>query len=152
TRVARDLLGRRANQAAAELQRGTREGRDVRQPGIPRVAARRAREMPLDDPVLERVEADHDETSARRAQRLGLLERGFERVELAIHRDADRLKDAGCGMNLRLAASDRTRDDLGEPGRRRDRLRLAGTNDRGRDRARPRLLAVLADHARELVL
>src|SRR5690606_40483808 len=117
-RVALDLGGRRTNQPAAKAQGRTRGGRNVRQTRIARIAARRAREVALDDPVLERVEADDDETAAGREQRLGLRERRLERVELAIDRDPDRLKDARRRMDLRLAAARGPRDDVRERGRR----------------------------------
>src|SRR5690606_32819771 len=126
--------------------------RHARQPRVARIAARRTREIALDDAVLERMEADDREPAAGREELLGLLERGLERFELPIHGDPDRLRDAGGRMNLRLAAARGTGDDLRELRRRGQRGGVAGANDRGGHRAGARLLAVLAEHARELAV
>src|SRR5690606_15241444 len=101
--------------------------------------------------VLEGVKADHDESAAGREQLLRLTKPGLERVELAIDRDADRLKRTGRGMQLRLAAAGGARDHVGELRRRRQRRFLPRADDRRGDRAGPRLLSVLAEHSRELV-
>src|SRR6185295_167570 len=61
--IALDFLVRRAHELADQLQSRPSERRNVRQPRVRFVATRLARHEPFDDPVLERMEADHDETA-----------------------------------------------------------------------------------------
>ena len=72
--------------------------------GSPRtlVAARLAGHEALDDPVLERVEAYHDEPATGGEQREALVERALERGELVVECDADRLEHTSRGMDAAL--------------------------------------------------
>src|SRR5262249_23927603 len=80
-----------------------------REVGRAGTAARLLPEPMLDDAVLQRVEADHGETTTRPEHLDGRRERVFERVQLLVHGDPQGLENA-----LGRVA-------LTEPGRRGDR-------------------------------
>src|SRR4051794_20603897 len=105
----------------------------------------------LDEAVLERVEADHREASARTEHRESGRERTLERAELVVHGDAQRLEDALGGMPVAEArrSGDRGLDDVDELRRRVDR---APPQDRARDLPRVPLLAVALEYVGELSL
>ena len=74
----------------------------------------------LDDAILEAVEADHRQPSARPEQPLGAAQRLLELVELAVDVDTDRLEAAGrrvLGSRALVrvrAVTERLAYDLGE--------------------------------------
>ena len=100
-----------------------------------RAAARPLAQEALHDPVLERVEADHREPTARPKHLECRGKARLERLELVVDLDAERLEDALRRMPLAEAGrrGDRRPDDVDE---------LAGALDRalgravGRSRAR----------------
>src|SRR3954452_20109550 len=93
-RVRRQLCRRRLDRPARERPQlrlvPADADREVGRAGTALLA--RAQEA-LHDPVLERVEADHGEAAAgaQHLERLG--QRGFERAELVVHGDPQRLED-----------------------------------------------------------
>ena len=113
--------------------------------------ARFAREEVFDDPVLERVERDHDDpaTGTEDAHRRG--ESLLEVRELVVDSDAKRLEDARRGVDAarppRLHAGYETAEIVGRPERRFD----TATDDRSRDARRLRLLAVLGEDATKVL-
>ncbi len=147
-RIALDLFIARADEPADELQARPRVGRDVRQSGVHLVAARFASHEALDDPVLERVEADHEEPPAGREQLDGLRQRALERGELGVDGYSDRLERARGRMNPALLASGVCSDEICESARRRDRRGFASADDCGRDLPRALLFSVAEEHVR----
>jgi hypothetical protein len=113
--------------------------------------ARLAREEFLDDPILERMERDHDDPPARAEDAHGRRESMLEVRELVIDRDAESLEDARRGVDAarppRLHAGDETAEIVGCPERRFD----TATDDRSRDARRLRLLAVLGEDASKVL-
>src|SRR6185503_330838 len=103
TRVARDLCLVGERRPTDELQARPRRRRDLREPGPGRVLAAAGSHEALDDAVLERVEADHDETSARLQCDDGLRKRALDLAELIVQVDAQRLESARRRMAARLA-------------------------------------------------
>ena len=108
----------------------------------------------LDDPVLERVEADHGEPAAgpQHLERVG--QRGLERAELVVDGDPQRLEDALGGMAVAEAGRRRDRglDRLDELAGALERLLAPAAPDRARDLPRVALLAVVAEDPRQLAL
>ncbi len=111
-------------------------------------------EEALDDPVLERVEADHGEPAAgpQHLERRG--QRGLERAELVVDGDPQRLEDALRRMAVAEARRrrDRLLDRLDEVARALERLLAAASHDRAGDLPRVALLAVAAEDLCELAL
>ena len=108
----------------------------------------------LDDPVLERVEADHREPSSRPQQVEGRGERRLDRAELVVDGDPQRLEDA----LRRVAVAEARRrgnrgldrvDELAGP---LERLLAAAASDRPRDLPRVALLAVLLEDRGQVAL
>ena len=115
--------------------------------GRARAALRAIAQEPLDDPVLERVEADDGEPAARPQHLERRRETDLERLELVVDRDPQRLEDALRGMPLAEARRRRNRgpDDVDELP-----VRSIGSSARrrtiaARDLARVALLAVAAE-------
>src|SRR4051812_40558268 len=108
----------------------------------------------LDDPVLERVERNHGEASARTEHFERSRERSLERTELVVHRDAKRLEDALRRMAFAEPGrrGDRRLDRVDELTRALERLVLAATDDRSGDRSRVALFAVPAEDRGQVAL
>ena len=104
----------------------------------------------LDDAVLETVEGDHRQPSARPQRALGGAQPGLELVELGVQVDADRLEGARCrvGLHPRVMAQ-RLAHHGGKLGGPRER---ASGDDRAGHRAGARLLAIFLDDPRDLGL
>src|SRR5687767_7996369 len=113
--------------------------------GRTNAVARFPDEEVLGDPVLERVEGDDREATAGAQRAQGGLEAVLKILELAIDRDAQRLKDArrriDAAPTLRLHAG----DEAAEIVRRKERLGRAAARDRGSNTTRLGLLAELAE-------
>ena len=121
------------------VRRGRACGGMFGQSGIRFVAARFARHEPLDDAVLERVEADDDEAAALAEQCHALRETALERAELVVERDANRLERSRRGMDAALRCL---------PGMCRDEAReLAGSSSAARP-SRARTIAAAICRAR----
>ena len=73
-----------------------------------------ARDEGLDDPVLERMEADDDEAAARREQRERRVQGLLELLKLGVDENPKRLKRARCRVLARLAGPHRTSHDVGK--------------------------------------
>ena len=120
--------------------------------GRTNAVARLAREELFDDPILERLERDHDDPSTRAENAHGRRESVLEVRELVVDRDAESLEDARRGIDAarppRLHAGDETAEIVGSSERRFD----AATDDRSRDARRLRLLAVLGEDASKVLL
>src|SRR5436190_23498757 len=104
----------------------------------------------LHDPVLERVEGDDREPPAGREHLLRRSEAAFELAELVVDVDPDRLEGAGRRILLhsRMVA-ERLAHDFGQLPRALDG---PGGDDRPRDPARPRLLAIMIEDVGDLFL
>src|SRR5919198_1507150 len=111
-------------------------------------------EEPLHDPVLERVEADHGEAPARPEQLQGGRQCGFQRAELIVHGDPQRLEDTFGGMAVAetRGRGDRSLDRLHELAGALKRPLAAATADRAGDLARVALLAVVAEDRGQVAL
>src|SRR5204863_7365227 len=59
---------------------------------------RPAAEGVLHPPILERVVGEHGEPAARTEHAIAVGEEALELAQLVVHRHADRLEAAGCGM------------------------------------------------------
>src|SRR5436309_14150369 len=98
--------------------------------GRTNAVARFAREELFDDPILERMERDHDDPPARTEDAHGRSESVLEVRELVVDRDAQSLEDARRGVDAarppRLHAGDETAEIVGRLERRFD----AATDDR----------------------
>ena len=114
--------------------------------------ARLTREELFDDPILERLERDHDDPSTGAENAHCRRESVLEIRELVVDRDAESLEDARRGVDAarppRLHAGDETAEIVGHLERRFD----AATDDRSRDARRLRLLAVLGEDASKVLL
>src|SRR5215471_21682983 len=110
TRVPRDLAGRRPDRPARCGPHGRSRSADAhREVGRARAAALRVAQELLDDPVLERVERDHPEPAIR-AQQLQRCGQGpFERAELVVDLDPERLEHALRRMPLAETRGSRNR-------------------------------------------
>src|SRR5207302_1327644 len=117
-------------------------------------AALEASHPSLDDPVLERVEADHRDTSSRAEH----LERGRQRclqgAEFVVDGDPQRLEDTLRRMTVAEAGRRRDggADRLDEVAGPLERLGPAPAADRSRDLARVALLPEAAEDRLELPL
>ena len=113
--------------------------------------ARFTREELFDDPILERMERDHDDPPTGAENAHGRSETLLEVRELVIDRDAESLEDARRGVDAarppRLHAGDETAEIVGCPERRFD----TATDDRSRDARRLRLFAVLGEDASKVL-
>ena len=114
--------------------------------------ARFTREELFDDPILERLERDHDDPSTGTKDAHGRRERLLEVRQLVVDRDAESLEDARRGVDAarppRLHAGDETAEIVSRSEWRFD----AATDDRSRDARRLRLLAVLGEDASKVLL
>ncbi len=126
--------------------------RHVRQLRVDRIALGLAAHEALDQPVLERMEADHAQPAARREQADGLRQRGLDFLELAIHVDADRLEGARRRMLAGFARRHRAGHDVGKLPRGADRRRGARGHDGACDAPREFFFAELEQHVRNLPL
>ena len=119
--------------APTRRSRGRACGGIVRQPGIDRVALRFALHEALDEPVLERMEADHARAGRRRraARRPAASARSsassspFTRMRIAWN-----VRVAGCLPGSRVGTA--RRDELRELRRARDRRERGARDDRAR--------------------
>jgi hypothetical protein len=114
--------------------------------------ARLSREELFDGPILERMERDHREApaGAKHAHRRG--EAGAQVLELAVHRDADRLEHLGRWIDAARATRLHAGNESAElVGRFESRLQSA-TGDRAGDACGLGLLAILGEDAAELRL
>jgi hypothetical protein len=118
--------------------------------GRTNAVARFPEEELLHRPVLERVEGDDRETAAGNENAHGRLESALKIVELAVHRDAQRLEHARRGIDPARSLTLHAEHELSEVVRREERLARAAAHDGGRDTRRLGLLAVLREHAAEL--
>ena len=125
--------------------------RELRRAGA---AAGLGAEVLLDDPVLERVEADDGDAASGPEHPHRRRERCFERAELVVDRDPQRLEDTLGGMAVAEAGGrrDRLLDRVGEVGRPLERPLGAAADDRPRDLPRVALLAEALEDQRELAL
>src|SRR3954447_2830910 len=93
-RVRRDLARTRPDRLSMQRPHlglvPARADREVRRADAPALLVA---QEPLHDPVLERVERDHREAAARPKHLERRRERGLERAELVVDRDAQRLED-----------------------------------------------------------
>src|SRR5256886_2022381 len=163
------LCGAKSCAAGARVTVYLRRGRTKRPPGkntqaraVPADAggevgrtnavARLPREELFDDPVLERMERDHDDPAAGTDDAHGGGERTLEVRELVVDRDAKSLEDTRRGIDAarppRLDAGYETAKVVGRLERRLD----TATDDRSRDARRLRLLAVLGEDASKVLL
>src|SRR5215213_2052102 len=156
-RVVGDLAGARHDRAPGDqLGLGLAPAYAHGEIGRADTAARPLREEALHAPVLERVEGDRREAAvlAQELPREG--ERATERVELRVHRDADRLEDALRGAAAAEApphsGRQRALDGRDELAGRPDRRALAPTDDLARDAVRVRVLAEAPEELSELAL
>src|SRR6478735_3794061 len=103
-------------------------------------------EEALDDSVLERVERDHGEATARTQHLERRGKRLFELAELVVDCDPERLEGALRRMTVPepCGRGDRGADDVDEVAGALDRLLAAAPSDRARDLFRVALLAVAA--------
>ena len=117
------------------------------------VGALQGAEGVFHDPVLERVEADHDHAPAVAQPIDDAAQKRLEPVQLAVHPDAQRLERARGGIDpLPATARHGAADDLRQLAGRGDRLPAACGDDRARDPPRMALLAELEDDVGELDL
>lgn len=120
--------------------------------GRTNAVARFTREELFDDPILERLERDHHDSSTGAEDAHGRRESLLEVRELVVDRDAESLEDARRGVDAarppRLHAGDETAEIVSRLERRFD----AATDDRSRDARRLRLLAVLGEDASKVLL
>src|SRR5439155_8606681 len=125
-----------------------------REVGRARAAALALAEEALDDPILERVEADHRKPSAGPQQLERRRQRGLERSELLVDRDPQRLEDALRRMPVAepRRRGNRRPDRLDEIARPLERLLAPPPDDRPRDLPRVPLLAVPPEDRRQLFL
>ena len=108
----------------------------------------------LDDAVLQRVEADHGESTTRPEHLDGGRERVFERVQLLVHRDPQSLENALGRVALTEPGGSRNRrlDHVDELARALERLLAAPAPDRASDLPREALLSVPPEDLLELAL
>src|SRR5690606_39197896 len=83
----------------------------------------------LDDAVFERMEADDGQPPAFAQQTLGCEQPLDQLFELTVHRNAQRLEGARCGMGIAWLAAYGLLDDLCQLQRRFDRRFGARRND-----------------------
>ncbi len=74
-------------------------------------------EEPLHQPVLQRMERDHHEPSARRQQRRGLRQPALDLAQLVVHPDAQRLEAARRRVDAGAIGRHHAADDGGERAR-----------------------------------
>jgi hypothetical protein len=154
-RVLGGLLRRRAHGfARQETHRGLVPADADGKLGRARAPAYLGGEKPLDHPVFERVEADDGEPTAGPEHRERRRKRALERVELFVHGDPQRLKDALRRMAVAEAARGRDRrlhdvDQLAGP---LEWLLLPPAHDRLRDLPCEALLAIATEDRRQLAL
>src|SRR2546423_6963885 len=146
--VSGDLGSRRTDRATRRrAQRRARAAGADGELGRTRAAVLFGAEKALYDAVLERVEGDHREPSARPQHLERRRQRTLERAELVVDLDPQRLEDPLRGMALAESRRRRNRllDDLDEVARPLERLLAASLDDRARDLARVALFAVTAE-------
>jgi hypothetical protein len=114
--------------------------------------ARFARHELLHGAVLERVERDDREAATGTQDRHRGHEAMPQVLELVVHRDTERLEDARGRIDAARALLLDAEDETTEVVRGHERLARAAPNDRGRDAAGLRLLAVLGEDAAQLDL
>ena len=102
--------------------------------------------------ILERVERDDRETATRTKDAHGRRKTALEVLELAIHRDAQRLEDARRGIAAATALLLHAEHKTAEIVRGEERLAGAAAHDGGRDATGLGLLAVLGEDATHLAL
>src|SRR6185436_7799312 len=112
-RLARARPDRPRGEDAQHRLLATGADREVGRAGA---AARLFPEPMLDDAVLQRVEADHGETTTRPEHLDGGRERVLERVQLLVHRDPQSLENAFGRVALAepRGSGDRRLDDVDE--------------------------------------
>src|SRR5205823_5007851 len=120
--------------------------------GRTNAVARLPREELFDDPVLERMERDHDDPAAGTDDAHSGGESALEIRKLVVDRDAKSLEDTRRGIDAarppRLDAGNETAKVVGRLERHLD----TATDDRSRDARRLRLLAVLGEDASKVLL
>src|SRR5438445_703680 len=103
--------------------------------------ARFTREELFDDPILERVERDHDDPSTGTEDTHGRRESVLEVRELVVDRDAESLENARRGIDAarppRLHAGDETAEIVGSSERRFDAATASAAGSRSSPRSRP---------------
>ena len=105
----------------------------------------------LDDAVLQRMEGDDGQPAAGLQRALGGKQRPGKLAELVVDEDAQRLEDAGGGVDLVLrVAADMRLDRIGKVERALERALVAPPLDHPRDAAGMPLLAEEAEDAREV--
>src|SRR6185312_16746394 len=104
-------------------------------------------EETLDDPVLQRVEADHREPAARIQEVDRGRQRILERRQLVVHRDPERLEDPLRRMTVAESrrAGNRGLDRVDQLTRALERLVAPPADDRTRDLLRKALFAELPE-------
>jgi hypothetical protein len=107
-------------------------------------------EAALDDAVLERVEGDHAEAGAAGEAAADRVEAALERAELVVHRDAERLEDAGRRVAA-TGARDDVRDGVGEVAGGAEGTVAADVHEMGHDADGGVFLAVFAEDADEFL-
>src|SRR5439155_13325570 len=149
SRVSRRLSGVRADR----LPRGRAELRSLaahadREVGRTLAAAFAIAHEALDDPILERMEADHREPATGPQHRERGRQRGLEGAELVVDGNPERLEHALGGMTVSKAGRSRNRrlDRLDEVARPLERILLPAPDDRLRDLPRVPLLAVTLEN------
>jgi hypothetical protein len=100
-------------------------------------------------PVLERVERDDREPATGTQERKHGCETQAQIRKLVVHRDAQRLEDAGRGIDRARAPLLHTEDEAPEVVRGQERFARTAPLDRGRDAAGLGLLAVIREHVTE---
>src|SRR5438128_10948385 len=120
--------------------------------GRTNAVARLPREELFDDPVLERVEQEHDDPAAGTHDAKSGGESALEIRKLVVDRDAKSLEDTRRGIEAArppgLDAGNETAKVVGRLERHLD----TATDDRSRDARRLRLLAVLGEDASKVLL
>src|SRR5207244_10136640 len=148
---------RRSGVRADRLPRGRAELRSLaahadREVGRTLAAAFAIAHEALDDPILERMEADHREPATGPQHRERGRQRGLEGAELVVDGNPERLEHALGGMTVSKAGRSRNRrlDRLDEVARPLERILLPAPDDRLRDLPRVPLLAVTLENGREV--
>src|SRR5690606_11226725 len=107
---------------------------------------------PLDDAVLERMEADHRQPPARAQRVVGGAEAALEVLELAVDVDPDRLERARGRVDVATPARHHRGAQPGQFGGALERALAAADNDRARNAAAHALLATGPQHVGDLAL
>src|SRR5437762_6962250 len=149
-RVARDLERRGTKRAARQqADRGAPAAHAARRARRAEAVGRPAAEGVLHAPVLERVVGEHGEPAARTEHAVAVGEEALQLAQLVVHRDADRLEGAGCGMEPGPSPAEDARDHARQLARRGEGT---GAHDGARQRAGARLLAELGQGTGDLAL